>query len=455
MRRCIALVGRPNVGKSTLFNRLTRSRDALVADYPGLTRDRQYGQGHFNEQPFWVIDTGGYEEQDDHALSSRTREQIQLALDEADTVFFLVDTSQGLTPDDHSIASWLRESAHKVFLLVNKSDGQDENIACADFFSLGFKNIIPISATQGRNCNKLLEKVFGTADEENSRQNEEGTPPEGIRIACVGRPNAGKSTLTNRLLGEDRMMVSDVAGTTRDSIFVPYEHEGQAYTLIDTAGMRKRSKVDDLAEQFSVMQTLKAIDHAHVVLYLCDAQREISEQDLRLLGLVMQRGTAVVLVINKWDNLDDEQKTRVKDELERRLPFLDFARRYFISALHGSGVGKLYRAIHEAYDNQQQKPSTSELTRLLERAIEQHQPPLASGRRIRLRYAHFGGHHPFTIVIHGKQTEKLLKSYQRYLVSFYRKALRLTGVPVIVKLVSDHNPFDPKNKERKASPEQD
>lgn len=437
MRPVIALVGRPNVGKSTLFNRLTRSRDALVADLPGLTRDRQYGEGVMGERPYIVIDTGGLEggeEGIDFAMAS----QSMLAIEEADIVLLLVDGKAGLMPGDQQIFQHLRKIGKPALLVVNKVDGQDENVALADFYGLGQEELFPITATQGRGVRKLIDHVLeGFPPEEE----EQDTAADGIRIAVAGRPNVGKSTLVNRMLGEERVVVYDQPGTTRDSVRIPFERHGQYYTLIDTAGVRKRGKTRETVEKFSVVKSLQSIQQAHVVVLVVDARDGIVEQDLHLLGYVLETGRALVIALNKWDNMETEQKEQVKSDIRRRLGFADFAKIHFISALYGTGVGDLYRSIHAAYDSAQRQLGTNQLTRILQMAVEDHSPPMINGRRIKLRYAHAGGHNPPIVVIHGKQTDRVPQHYRRYLEKTFRKALKLEGTPVRIELRSGDNPY--------------
>ena len=442
MRPVIALVGRPNVGKSTLFNRLTRSRDAIVANLPGLTRDRQYGKGLHNGKSFIVIDTGGitgYEGGIDFEMAS----QSLLAIDEASICLFLVDARDGLTPDDEKIVDYLRKSNKNSYLVVNKVDGLDADQATADFYSLGLTQIFSITATQGRGVNSLLKEVLsGAEDDEN-----EAEAATGIKIAIAGRPNVGKSTLVNRMLGEERVVVYDQPGTTRDSVYIPFERRGKKYTLIDTAGIRKRGKTKETVEKFSVVKSLQAIQGANVVVLLVDAHESIVEQDLHLLGYVIDSGRALVIAINKWDGMEDSQKDTIKSDIRRRFTFVDFATIHFISALHGTGVGDLYKSIHKAYNSAKKKLSTNQLTQVLQQAVTDHVPPMVNGRRIKLRYAHPGGQNPPTIVIHGKQTKKLPAHYSRYLEKTFRSLLKLEGTPVRIELRSDENPFtkDEKN----------
>ncbi len=437
MRPVLALVGRPNVGKSTLFNRLTRSRDALVADLPGLTRDRQYGEGRIADRPFIVIDTGGLSGQEE-GIDFEMASQSLLAIEEADCVLLLVDGRAGLTPGDTHIVEYLRKQQKNVCLVVNKVDGIDEDVAMGDFFGLGIQRVYPITASQGRGVRKMIDAVLATFP-----QDEPLTPAaqSGIKIAISGRPNVGKSTLVNRMLGEERVVVYDMPGTTRDSVYIPFERHGEHYTLIDTAGIRRRGKTTETIEKFSVVKALQAIEDANVVILIIDARTGIVEQDLHLLGYVLDAGRALVIALNKWDGMDLEQKEKVKSDIRRRFAFVDFAKIHFISALHGTGVGDLYESIHGAYEAAQRTLPTSILTQVLEAAVEEHAPPIVDGRRIKLRYAHAGGHNPPIIVIHGKQTDKIPDSYSRYLEKTFRKILRLEGTPIRIQYRSDENPF--------------
>ena len=437
MKPVIALIGRPNVGKSTLFNRLTGSRAALVADEPGLTRDRIYGAGKTGELSYIVIDTAGLVESHEEGIAGLMANQSLQAMEESNVVFFMVDATAGLTPDDDYIAQQIRKSGKQCFVVVNKTDGMNPDNACADFQSLGLGEPIPISAKGGRNVSVLLETTLGAIPPEPA----EDEALTGIKIAIVGRPNVGKSTLTNRMLGEERMLVFDEPGTTRDSVYIPLERDGKRYTLIDTAGVRRRPKVTEVIEKFSVVKTLQAIEDADVVLLVMNAREDITDQDIRLAGFVLEGGKALVISINKWDDMIPEQRGRVKEELGRKLHFLDFAEIFFISALHGSAVGDLFPAIHAAYDSTTRKLHTPELTRILQKAIAQSQPPLVGGRRIKLRYAHQGGQRPPLIIIHGNQTAEVPGSYKRYLSNAYRKALRLVGTPVRIEFKTGENPF--------------
>lgn len=434
----LALVGRPNVGKSTLFNRLTRSRDALVADFPGLTRDRKYGEAEFEERPYIVIDTGGITG-DEQGIDSAMARQSLLAVEEADAVLFMVDARAGLTAVDEQLANRLRRSQKPVYLVANKIDGVDPDVALAEFYRLGADEVFPVTATHGRGLHHLMETVLSVFPLPEPEPEEEEA--RSIRIAVVGRPNVGKSTLVNRLLGEDRVVVFDQPGTTRDSVYIDYEREGQQYTLIDTAGVRRRKSISETVEKFSIVKTLKAIDDANVVILMMDARESIVEQDLHLLGHCVEKGRALVLAVNKWDGLDEDQKQTVHRDIERRLRFIDFAELHFISALHGTGVGHLYQSIARAYHSATRGLSTPHLTRILEDAIKDHQPPLVNGRRIKLRYAHAGGSNPPIIVIHGNQTDKVPASYQRYLEKVYSRQLELVGTPLRIEFRGSENPY--------------
>ncbi len=433
----ITIIGRPNVGKSTLFNCLTQTRNALVADMPGVTRDRQYGRGVLGAKPYLVVDTGGIAETADPQMVTQVEKQVRQAIEEADRVLFLVDAKVGLTAADSIIAEQLRYFQEKVVLVVNKVDRLDPETVIGEFYRLGFGEPHPIAAKSGRN----VENFIRTLLEPFPAETEIAPEYAGICIAVMGRPNVGKSTLINRLLGEERVIVFDEPGTTRDSIFIPYERYGKRYTLIDTAGVRRRAKIEEAIEKFSVIKSLQALEKSHVVVMVFDARENITDQDMRLLGLILESGRGLVLAFNKWDGMSEYERERVKQTIDRRLAFVGFARRYLISALHGTGVGSLYRAIDEAYESSMRDLSTSELTQTLERAVFDHQPPLVGSRRIRLRYAHLGGHHPLVIVVHGKQIESLPDSYQRYLAHYFRKTFNLTGIPVNVRLVNDKNPY--------------
>lgn len=466
----VALVGRPNVGKSTLFNRLTRTRDALVADFPGLTRDRKYGRAEVDGREFIAIDTGGIDGSED-GVETHMAEQSLLAIEEADVVLFMVDARAGLMAADQAIARHLRTREKPTFLVANKTDGLDPNIAVVDFYTLGLGEIYPIAASHGRGVVSLLEEVLQpwmeqtdpeaklTEEEENAaywaaqeaeaeekraeQEAEDDFDPTTlpIKLAIVGRPNVGKSTLTNRILGEDRVVVYDMPGTTRDSIYIPMERDGRDYVLIDTAGVRKRGKINEVVEKFSVIKTLQAIEDANVVLLVIDAREGISDQDLSLLGFILNSGRSLVIVVNKWDGLSQEIKEQVKEALDYRLGFIDFARVHFISALHGSGVGNLFESIIEAYDCSTRRVNTSLLTRIMNMAVDDHQPPMVHGRRVKLKYAHAGGYNPPIVVIHGNQVKDLADSYKRYLMNYFRRSLNVMGSPIRIQFKEGDNPF--------------
>ena len=449
----IALVGRPNVGKSTLFNRLTRSRDALVANVAGLTRDRKYGEGKVGSSPYIVVDTGGISG-DEAGIDSVMAEQSLAAIKEADVVLFLVDAKAGLTVADEMIALHLRKQGKQYHLVLNKVDRVDAEQAEADFASLGIAAAFHIAAVHGRGVSAMINNVLGEATPAESPVEAE-TRVRGIKIGIIGRPNVGKSTLVNRLLGEERVVVYDQAGTTRDSIYIPYERFGQDYTLIDTAGVRRRGKVSESIEKFSVIKTLQAIEDANVTVLVLDAREGIVEQDLHLLGFVLDAGRAVVIALNKWDGLDEEHKNNVKSELKRRLGFINYARIHMISALHGTGVGNLYDSIEEAYEAATSKLSTNRLTRILEDAVQEHQPPMVNNRRIKLRYCHAGAMNPPTIIIHGNQTDRVPAAYRRYLENTFRNVLKIMGTPIRIEFRSSDNPYaelkdaDPRQQQRK------
>lgn len=435
----VAIVGRPNVGKSTLFNQLTRSREALVVDLPGVTRDRQYGQGKVGERPFIAIDTGGLGSEED-GIDSLMHEQSWQAVHEANVILLMVDARTGLVAADQEIVKVLRLKDKPVFVVVNKTDGLNPEVAIADFYSLGLGEPIPIAASHGRGITPLLEAAlapYAKVSEEDPLE-EQAT---GIKIAIVGRPNVGKSTLVNRILGEERVVVFDAPGTTRDSIYIPLERYGERYTIIDTAGVRKRARISDVVEKFSVVKTLQAIDDSHVVIIVLDAKEGVTDQDLGLLGFTLETGRALVVAINKWDGLSPDHKEQIKRELNYRLSFADFAKIHFISALHGTGVGNLFESVQKAYQSAIKELSTAQLTRILIKAVELHTPPLIRGRRIKLRYAHTGGHKPPLIVIHGNQTESIPESYKRYLINTFRKQLNLVGTPIRIEFKTSENPY--------------
>jgi len=463
----IALVGRPNVGKSTLFNRFTHTRDALVADFPGLTRDRKYGQAKYEGRQFIVVDTGGITG-DEQGIDAEMAHQSLLAIDEADVVLFMVDARAGLTPGDIGIANHLRKQEKTIYIIANKVDGIDGDSHSADFYSLGFEHLFQIAASQGRGVSQLLDEVlepieaqfpemyitqeedFDEADAEAKLERLQSLP---IKLAIVGKPNVGKSTLTNRILGEDRVVVFDQPGTTRDSIYIPMERDEREYILIDTAGVRKRRKVSEAIEKFSIIKTLQAIEESNVVLLVIDAREGITDQDLSLLGFVLNAGRSLVLAVNKWDGLDKDVKDDIKIELDRRLGFIDFARLHFISALHGTGVGHLYESVQEAYESATKRINTSMLTDIMEMAQVDHQPPLVRGKRVKMKYAHAGGYNPPVIVVHGNQVKSLPDAYKRYLMNYYRKALKIMGTPIKIEFRESHNPFEGKKNKLTVSQE--
>ena len=454
----VALVGRPNVGKSTLFNRLTNTRDALVADYPGLTRDRKYGLAKFEKRQFIVVDTGGITG-DEEGIDAEMAQQSLLAIEEADVVLFLVDARAGLLPADQGIADHLRRINKQIFVVANKVDGIDGDSESAEFYSLGLGAIKQIAAAHGRGVSQLLQdalkplesdfpdmEIIDEApeeeeDAESQRQRLQELP---IKLAIVGKPNVGKSTLTNRILGEERVVVYDMPGTTRDSVYIPMERDEREYILIDTAGVRKRKKISEAVEKFSIVKTLQAIEEANVVLLVIDAREGITDQDLSLLGFVLNSGRSLVVAVNKWDGLSTDIKDDIKREMDRRLGFIDFARIHFISALHGSGVGNLFESVQEAYMSATKRINTALLTQIMEMAQDDHQPPLVRGRRVKMKYAHAGGYNPPVIVIHGNQVDDLPSSYKRFLMNYFRKALEIMGTPIKIEFREGNNPFEGK-----------
>ncbi|MBP5244677.1 MAG: ribosome biogenesis GTPase Der [Succinivibrio sp.] len=510
--KVIALVGCPNVGKSTFFNRLTKTRDALVADFPGLTRDRKYGRALYEGREFVVIDTGGIAEDaknQPEEVTSRMTNQALLAIDECDLVLFMLDARAGILPGDYSVADYIRRSGKKCAIIANKVDGLDPETAGAEFYALGLGEVYPTAVAHGRGVANVLEDVIApllreegpldcdlTPEEleerENQRLEEEAqmweesydflenvpvdmvgggfdwhehkekfrarmkgedvdSPTEDsrdtpfadlpIKFAIVGKPNVGKSTLTNRILGEDRVIVADHPGTTRDSIYIPLQRGDKKYIVIDTAGVRKRRKVSEAIEKFSIVKTLKAIEDCNVALIVIDARAHITDQDLSLLGFILESGRSLVIAVNKWDGLDMAVKDEIKLELNARLGFVDFARVHFISALHGTGVGNLFDSIDEAYEGATTRHSASLLNRILRAAIEEHEPPISGGRRIKLKFAHAGGYNPPRIIIHGNKVSKVPDAYKRYIINCYRKSLNIMGSPVIIDFKEGENPY--------------
>ena len=510
--KVVALVGCPNVGKSTFFNRLTKTRDALVADFPGLTRDRKYGRALYEGREYVIIDTGGIAEDaknQPEEVTVRMTNQALLAIDECDLVLFMLDARAGILPGDYKVADYIRRSGKKCAIIANKVDSLDPETAGAEFYGLGLGEVYPTAIVHGRGVNNVLEDVIapllreeGPLDcdlsveelEERERNEEEeqyalweegynflenvpvdvvggGFDWHGhkekfrarmkgedvdsgaedsrsvpfadlpVKFAIVGKPNVGKSTLTNRLLGEDRVVVADHPGTTRDSIYIPLERDGKKYIVIDTAGVRKRRKVSEDIEKFSIVKTLKAIEDCNVALLVIDARSHVTDQDLSLLGFILESGRSLVIAVNKWDGLDVSVKDEIKLELNNRLGFVDFARVHFISALHGTGVGHLFESIDEAYEGATTRHSSSLLNRILRAAIEEHEPPISGGRRIKLKYAHAGGYNPPRIIIHGNKVSKVPDSYKRYIINCYRKSLNIMGSPVIIDFKEGDNPY--------------
>ena len=453
----IALVGRPNVGKSTLFNRLTRTRDAIVGDLSGLTRDRQYGEAKWQGRTYIVIDTGGISGDED-GIDAKMAEQSLQAIEEADAVLFMVDARAGLCAADQMIGEHLRKRNKRTFLVANKVDNIDPDLARAEFSPLGMGDALAIAGAHGRGITQMLEVALGDfpkdpveeafdPDEEVAEGEEAKRIPgpsekDGIKLAIIGRPNVGKSTLVNRMLGEDRVIVYDQAGTTRDSIYIPFERDDEKYTLIDTAGVRRRGKIFEAVEKFSVVKTLQAIQDANVVVFVMDAREGVVDHDLNLLGFVLESGRALVIALNKWDGMEPSERDYVKTELQRRLFFVDFADIHFISALHGAGVGHLYKSVQDSFRSAITRWPTSRLTQILEDAVREHQPPMVNNRRIKLRYAHLGGANPPIIVIHGNQVEKVPRSYSRYLENTFRRVLKLVGTPIRIEYKGGENPYE-------------
>ncbi len=438
MLPAVALVGRPNVGKSTLFNQLTGSRDALVADFPGLTRDRRYGFGNHDGQRFLVVDTGGVGDEAGE-LSALAARQTEIALDEADAVVFVVEYKEGLTAADERVAEQLRSTNKPVTIAVNKSEGLAPELAEAEFHSLGLGAPVSIAALHGRRLGELMTRVLVPFDAADAGDLDESQ--SGPHVAVIGRPNVGKSTLINRLLGSARLVTSAEPGTTRDSVLVPCERDDKSFVLIDTAGIRRRARVNETIEKFSVVQSLRAIEDAGVVIVLVDAREGITDQDSHLIGLVVERGRAITIGVNKWDNLEPGQRRQVDAQIDRKLEFVAFARNTRLSALHGSGIEDVIAAALDAYAAGGRDLPTPRLNAMLERAMVAHPPPLVTGRRIRLRYAHQGGRHPPIVVIHGNRAERLPGHYRRYLINFFRRELKLEGAPLRLEFKSGDNPY--------------
>ena len=443
----IVLVGRPNVGKSTLFNRLTRSRDALVADLPGLTRDRHYGRGIGGTKPYLVVDTGGFEPAADTGILQAMARQTLLAIDEADVIIFLVDGRQGVSPQDKVIADRLRKSRCPVLLAVNKTEGMQRAVVSAEFYELGLGDPLSVSSAHGEGVRDLVELALESFPEPEPEEplNSEKTP----KVAIVGRPNVGKSTLVNALLGEERVIAFDEPGTTRDAIYLDLERNGKHYTIIDTAGVRKRGKVFEAVEKFSVIKTIQAIEEANVAILVVDAQDGITEQDAHVAAYILDSGRALVVAINKWDGLEEERRDWIKREIDRKLQFLDFAEFHYISALKKKGLPELFKSVDIAYKAAMAKLPTPQLTRVLSDATTQHQPPISKGIRPKLRYAHQGGSNPPIVVVHGNHVDGVKDSYVRFLEKTFRKAFQLSGTPLRVQFKQGDNPFAEKENKPK------
>ena len=439
----ISLVGRPNVGKSTLFNRLSKSRQALVSEYEGLTRDRQYAKINLGDNKHCtIIDTGGLTNEES-LIDTAIHEQVLSALDESDVIFFLVNNRDGLTSLDFEIAAQLRKLKKNIILVCNKAEGLDQSLA-AEFFELGLGNPVLISAEHNQGIDELINVTMPLLPENSEDEVQE---LKGIAVAILGRPNVGKSTLINRILGEERVLAIDLPGTTRDTIFIPFERDQQKYTLIDTAGIRRKRSVEEKIEKFSIIKAIEAITESHVVILVLDAHEGVTEQDATLLGMIADKGRALLIVINKWDGLDDYQKSEVKRKLDIKLSFVNYASVHYISALHGSGVGKLFSYIQKSFNHAGSRFSTSMLNKILESANDAHQPPPVSGKRLRLKYVHQSDVFPPTFTLHGNHLQSIPKSYERFLKNFFIKALKISNTPVRLEFKSGDNPFkDKKNK---------
>lgn len=440
----VALVGRPNVGKSTLFNRLTRSRDALVADLPGLTRDRHYGEGRLGPRPYFVVDTGGFEPVVKEGITFQMAKQTRQAIAESDAVIFVVDGRNGVAPQDMQIADLLRKTGRPVTIAVNKLEGLTGEGRTAEFYELGLGEPHAISSAHGDGVSSLMDLVLGSAPEIEEEEEDAATIAErGLRVAIVGRPNAGKSTLINTLVGEERVIAFDMPGTTRDAISIPFERAGKKYQLIDTAGLRRRGKVFEAVEKFSVIKTLQAIESCHVAILMLDARQDVSDQDAHIAGFVMESGRALVVAVNKWDGLDVVARDEVKRVMARKLQFLHWAKFHFISALKGTGVDALMRSVDDAYTAATLKLSTPKITRVLREAVEHQQPPRHGIFRPKLRYAHQGGQNPPIIVVHGNALEHVSDVYKRYLESRFRRVFKLEGTPLRIEWKTSTNPYKP------------
>ena len=441
MKPTLVIVGRPNVGKSTLFNRLTKSRAALVADQPGLTRDRHYGHGRLGDKPFLVVDTGGFEPSAKEGIVHEMARQAEAAIAEADVLLFVADGRAGLTPQDKAIADRLRRANRPLHLVVNKAEGMERSMVAAEFHELGMGSPCVISAAHGDGVRELLELVLAPF----AAEREEADETQGPRVAIVGRPNVGKSTLINTLLGEERVIAFDMPGTTRDAIEIPFEKSGRHYTLIDTAGLRRRGKVFEAVEKFSVIKTLQAVEEANVVVLMVDASQDISDQDAHIAGFCIEAGRALVLAINKWDAVDDYRRERVRQEVARKLNFLGFAKLHTISAKVGQGIGGVLVSVNQAYAAAMAKLPTPKLTRTLLAAVQKQAPPRHGLFRPKLRYAHQGGSNPPVVVIHGNALDHVPDSYTRYLERVFMETFKLQGTPLRVQYKTTRNPYADKD----------
>ena len=448
MKPTLVLVGRPNVGKSTLFNRLTKTRDALVADQPGLTRDRHYGHGKLGSKPYLVVDTGGFEPLAKDGIMHEMARQTEQAIAEADAVIFLVDGRTGVTALDKDIANKLRKIERPIIVAVNKAEGMDRGVVVADFHELGLGDPVAISATHGEGVRHLVEHVL----EDWPEAEETESPDSALRVAIVGRPNVGKSTMINALLGEERVIAFDQPGTTRDAIHIDFERGGKPYTLIDTAGLRRKGKVFEGIEKFSVIKTLQAIEDAQVVILVLDARQDISDQDAHIAGFILESGRALVVAVNKWDGLDAYRRERIKEALEAKLKFLEFASFHYVSALKGQGLATVFRSVDAAYKAATATLSTPRLTRALIEAVSRQSPPRSGLFRPKLRYAHQGGRNPPLIVIHGNALDKIPDAYRRYLEHSFREIFRLQGTPLRIQFNTSENPFSEQKPEPQKRP---
>jgi GTP-binding protein len=437
MKPTLALVGRPNVGKSTLFNRLTRTRDALVADMPGLTRDRHYGHGRLGDRPYLVVDTGGFEPRAKDGILKEMAQQAEAAIAESDMLLFIVDGRAGLTPQDVAIADRLRKSGRPLLLVVNKAEGMNQGMVSAEFHELGLGEPLVISSAHGDGVRDLIDHALAGFPLDEEAEDE----TRGPKVAFVGRPNVGKSTLINAVLGEERVIAFDMPGTTRDAIEVPFERGGKDYTLIDTAGLRRRGKVFEAVEKFSVVKTLQAIEAANVVVLMLDASQDVSDQDAHIAGFIVESGRALVIAANKWDSIDSYRREQIKLDINRKLNFLGFARLHFISALNGDGIGGVLGSVDKAYAAAMMKLTTPKLTRALQNALEKQEPPRHGLFRPKMRYAHQGGSNPPIIVIHGNALDHVPDSYTRFLERSFMEAFKLKGTPLRILYKTSKNPF--------------